>query len=201
MPSPVESLLRRLEREAEREVQQILEQARERAAAILAERDRQLALRRQEALDRREQQLAMEDDREVAAAEQLARRQLLLAQKGIVDRVLEAMHREALERVARGEPAVVEWHVHRARAALEFMPAGAVEVRCPSQLAGQLAVALAEEQRSGVSVKADPAIPVGVVVQSADGYSTVDASLGALLESERPRLTMGILKRIAGDEG
>jgi vacuolar-type H+-ATPase subunit E/Vma4 len=194
-----EPLLRRLEREGEEEAERILKDARSRAAAILRERERQLASRRQEALERRERELTVEDQREEAEAEHRARRELLTAQKQVLESAIAEIERLAKERVARCDPAMVEWHVAAAREALTYLPPGEVVVRCPPEMVEPLTTGLAQQSRP-FTVASDPNIGAGIVVQSSDGYATVDATVRAIVESLRPHLAIEILHRIEENE-
>lgn len=194
-----EPLLRRLEREGEEEVERILKDARSRAAAILRERERQLASRRQEVLERRERELAVEDESAEAEAEHRARLEVLTAQKQLLESALAEVERLAKERVARCDPAMVEWHVTAVREALSYLPPGEALVRCPPEMVQPLTTRLAQQSRP-FTLASDPTIGAGIVAQSSDGYATVDATVRTIVESLRPRLAIEILHRIGENE-
>jgi vacuolar-type H+-ATPase subunit E/Vma4 len=150
-------------------------------------------------LERRERELAVENQREEAEAEHRARRQLLTAQKQVLEAAIAEVERLAKERVARRDPAMVEWHVAAAREALSYLPPGEVLVRCPPEMVQPLTTEL-EQQSRPFTVASDPNIGAGIVAQSFDGYATVDATVRAIVESLRPRLASEILRRIEEDE-
>jgi len=80
--------------------------------------------------------------------------------------------------------------------ALTYLPEGTATVRCPEVIAEQLRAALAAAGRKDVEVRADDAVPTGMIIEAGDGSVRVDATFARRLARERPRLSTVVAHRL-----
>jgi vacuolar-type H+-ATPase subunit E/Vma4 len=80
--------------------------------------------------------------------------------------------------------------------ALTYLPDGPVTVRCAPVVAGAVRAALAELGRDTITVREEDGVPIGAIVESADGAIAVDATFLRRLARERPRLAITITRQL-----
>jgi vacuolar-type H+-ATPase subunit E/Vma4 len=80
--------------------------------------------------------------------------------------------------------------------ALTYLPDGPVTVRCAPVVAGAVRAALAELGRDTMTVREDDGVPLGAIVESADGAIAVDATFLRRLARERPRLAITMARQL-----
>lgn len=80
--------------------------------------------------------------------------------------------------------------------ALTYLPDGPVTVRCAPDVAGVVRVVAAELDHGTITVREDKDVPLGAIVESADGAIAVDATFLRRLVRERPRLAITMTRQL-----
>ncbi|MFI5310908.1 MAG: hypothetical protein ACHQQ3_06715 [Gemmatimonadales bacterium] len=80
--------------------------------------------------------------------------------------------------------------------ALTYLPDGPVTVRCAPDAAGAVRAALPGLSRDTITVREDASVPLGAIVESADGVIAVDGTFLRRLARERPRLAIAIARQL-----
>jgi vacuolar-type H+-ATPase subunit E/Vma4 len=190
----MQDLIRTLEREAEARSMAILDEARETAARMVEEAERELDRRVASRIDAREREWRR------AAARRLSESRLGAAARVLTAReeFLRAVFARAAARL--GEISASPRYATAARAlferALSFLPPAGVEVVCDPLTARAIAPAAGE---AGASVEARPDAAPGLLARATDGSVSIDATLGALLDRLRPALAMEIVARLEAE--
>lgn len=184
-------LLQAIAEDGDAEARQILDAARAEADAIRAAADVRAAQRTTDACAAREAELRAELEAQGARTRNEARVQVLLARVRFLDRVF-AETEARLPGILEGS--APEALVSLCQEALEFFAPGAARIRCR----GALSRKLTGGALGDVAVVADDTVPEGVIVESIDGSSRVDNTLGARLRRRRPELSIALLSAVAG---
>lgn len=82
--------------------------------------------------------------------------------------------------------------------ALTYLPDGPVTVRCCRSAAQTVRAALRALGRETDSIREDPTVALGAIVESADGGIAVDVTLARLLARRRRQLSIVLNQRIQG---
>lgn len=128
------------------------------------------------------------------------RRRALVARDLLLDRVFargRALLAEAIQ-----SPAARRCLAQRAGEALAFVPAGGATIQCSPGVAPLLEAELGDrlaEGPHGVRVETQPDLPPGFRILGAGGSLTVEAILETLLELDRPRLAIEVLRQLEGE--
>jgi len=189
----IDDLLRHLEQEAEESAARIVAEA-EREAGEIAERsagDRDR--RRRAALARLDADLASESRRALARVEREARRLVLIARAGVVDRILERaaarLEHLSFDRYRERLPALVA-------ETLVYLEDSPSTILCPQEALRETAELLAGVAGVAITVAADAA--AGVIGRSVDGKVTVDDTLVARLHRDRAELAIALTVELDG---
>jgi vacuolar-type H+-ATPase subunit E/Vma4 len=186
----LEHLLDELTRRAETEIAAVRDAAAREAATLAGTAERLIAERRRATLDGRERTLRDDAERAVAAAARDARLAELEARDRLVTRVL--------ARAAERLPAAAAGAVFRRQLPLRIAAArgclgeGAGRLRCTPALADGCRRAAADH--SELAVTADPAVPAGFVLESADGRVAIDGTLDGALARDRAALALVVMR-------
>jgi vacuolar-type H+-ATPase subunit E/Vma4 len=190
----MQELIETLEREAEARSESILAEAREAAAALVVDAERQLEARIEARIEAGGRKWRRHATRRVAEARRAAEERVLGARAALLGTVFE----RAATRLA-GVPGMPRYQAIAPRLlerALSFLPPTGVRVVCDPATAQAVS---ASGERPGARIEARPDTEPGLVAQSSDGSVTVDATLGAFLERLRPALAMEVAARVEGE--
>lgn len=189
---PKSDLHSELRRSAQRTVESIRTAARDEADRLNSEADRRIAGRRNEVIKGKEAEYHSEARVAVAAARHAAMRDLLLAQTGVVERVLERA-RLLLPEATRSDAYVLELDTDLENA-LQFVEGDDALVRCSPGL--EAAVRKALRTRPGLTIQADPDLDSGFIVSGAGGTVVVDGRLQTRIETLASTLAIEIHARL-----
>jgi vacuolar-type H+-ATPase subunit E/Vma4 len=180
---------------------------RDRVAALRRDAEAEAARLREEAeseigretarrLDEEKATLEREAGVRIAEARGAARRRVLMARQDLLERIFAAARRSA-----EGEPideASFEMWTSRIRRALAQLPAGPATLVCSARLekAGEEAF-----ERAGLKVEVDPSLSQGFRALGAEGRLMIDATVSALLDRDRSRLSIEVLNRLSEGGG
>jgi vacuolar-type H+-ATPase subunit E/Vma4 len=187
----VAPLLAQLQDDAQQDVARRLDDARRDAATIREDARARVARRLARALDERRATLALERERQLAAAQVDAGRITLAARERLVERVLAAAT-DCTRLQCQGEAARA-WLSRTLRDALAFLPEGPVILSTDDPHAG----AVATEVAPGRSLTVEPLGAPGMRASASDGAVIVDATLERHMRAERSRLAIAIVARVA----
>ncbi|HSA54908.1 MAG TPA: hypothetical protein VLE53_04350 [Gemmatimonadaceae bacterium] len=193
----VAPLLEHLRRDAEAEAAQRLADARAAAAALASALDARLTSHRAAALAAAQREIVHETDARRDAARQRAAATTLGARQRFVTRVLDAVLAAAATRTA--DPSLVAWMASRFETAVECFPPGTIRARTPPALAPALR-SLAQRQGTPLELREDDTLSPGFVLERPDGALRVDATLESLLQWERSRLAIWLMRTAAADD-
>lgn len=187
------ALLATLERETDERIALLLAGARAEAAALVSEADAARQRRRDALLAEREAVLQRAAAGEVDRARREARAGVLGDRAGAVERIFARARQLLAER--RDDPGTFAATLAGLEPALDAV-AGRAVVRCRPQHVSELSARLdgARAAQRDVTLEGDPAVGTGFMVTAADGSVSVDATLEARLEGERPRLAIVALR-------
>jgi vacuolar-type H+-ATPase subunit E/Vma4 len=194
MPAHAGPLLEQIRRDAAAAADARAAAARAEAERMDAETMARMAHRRGAAITDRERSNVSALETTRAETSQRVRRETLASRAAALDRIFAAalLQLPALTSHPRlGAvlgPALAD--------ALTYLPDGAVTVRCPPEVAGTVRAALAELGRDAITVREDGGVPLGAIVESADGAMAVDATFLRRLARERPRLAIAITRQL-----
>jgi vacuolar-type H+-ATPase subunit E/Vma4 len=187
----LDELLRTLEAEAVARIEEVRSRARAEAERLRRNSEGELSRRLEAMLQARRAELGAAAAGEVAAARREAARRVLSAREAALARI-RVRARERL--AARAEDdALLPLLQRDLRRGLDFVGEGAV-VRAAGPLLAGLRGSL--DGRGGVTF--EPAVPprTGLVLHSADGKLTVDATLESRLDQRWPRLAVALTERL-----
>lgn len=190
----MQELIETLEREAEARSESVLAQAREAAAGLVVDAERQLESRIEARIDAEVRQWRRDAAGRVARARRAAEERVLAARADLLGVVFE----RAAARLADipGTPRYEAAAVQLLERALSFLPPTGMAVVCDPATARAVTPAA---ERAGARIEARPGAPPGLVARASDGSVTVDATLAALLERLRPTLAMEVAARVEGE--
>jgi vacuolar-type H+-ATPase subunit E/Vma4 len=188
----LEHLLHALERDAADTAKAELEAGRSEASRIETEALGVLARRMIAGLAEQEAVLRARAERAIAEARRGERRRVLEAREQLLERIFA----RAGEIVATGQDGsaqadLLALEVHQALGYLADVPA---VVHCAPSAVARLRALLVE--RDGLTVQPDPAMRAGFRVRAIDGSVLVDHTPERRLAALRPRLAIGLLRRI-----
>jgi vacuolar-type H+-ATPase subunit E/Vma4 len=184
-------LLQTLEAEAAARIEEIRSRARAEVERVRRDCEAELSRRQAATLEVRQADLRAAAAREVAAARREAARRMLEAREATLARIRGRV-RERL--AARAEDtALLPLLHHDLQRGLDFVGEGAVV-----RVAGALLDGLRRSLDGRRDVSFEPAIPArsGLVLRSADGRITVDATLESRLDQAWPRLAVALMGRL-----
>jgi len=189
----IDDLLRHLEQRAEESAARIVAEA-EREAEEIADRaagDRDR--RRRAALARLDAELASERRRALARVEREARRLVLVARAGVVERILglaaARLEHLSFDRYRERLPALV-------RETLAYLEDTPSTIHCPEEARPEIADLLGGVTE--VSIDVAPNAAAGVLGRSADGKVTVDDTLVARLRRDQAELAIALAAELDG---
>jgi vacuolar-type H+-ATPase subunit E/Vma4 len=187
----LDELLRTLEAEAGERVAALRAGARAEAEQIRAARAGESARRRAAILEAREAELRTGLAREVEAAEREARRQVLEARAGVLDRIRRRAEQLLAARAA--DPDSLRAQAADLERGLEYLGEASAVVEVPAGLVAGLQARLGERGRA----EPQPAgARPGLTIRSADGGLTVDATPGGRLARGWPQLSIELAARL-----
>jgi vacuolar-type H+-ATPase subunit E/Vma4 len=187
----LEHLLQALERQAAETAGAELEAARTEASRIEREAEDGLARRMRTGLEEEEVALRAEAERAIAEARRSERRRVLEAREQLLERIF-ARAGEILAADQDGSRAdLLAEEVRRALGYLGDVPA---VVHCAAPMVPRLRTLLTA--LDGLTVQPDPALRAGFRVRAADGSVRVDHTPERRLAALRPRLAIGLLRRV-----
>jgi vacuolar-type H+-ATPase subunit E/Vma4 len=185
-------LLRTLEQEADERVAALLAKARADAEGLRAGRAGETARRRATALGAREAELRATAARTLEEARRETKRRLLEARAEVLERIWSRAEALLAERVADpGLSSVLAGELERA---LDYLGAAPAVVEAPAPVLEVLRQKLGG--RAQVLLQPATAHRPGLVVRSADGSLTVDASPASRLARAWPRLAIELAARL-----
>lgn len=190
----MQELVETLEREAEARSESILAEAREAAAALVVDAERQLEGRIEARIEAGARRWRRDATRRVAEARRAAEERVLGARAALLETVFE----RAAARLT-SVPATSRYQAIAPRLlerALSFLPPTGVRVVCDPATAQALS---GSGERSEARIEVRPDAEPGLVAQSSDGSVTVDATLGAFLVRLRPALAVEVAARVEGE--
>jgi vacuolar-type H+-ATPase subunit E/Vma4 len=184
-------LLRTLEAEAAVHIEEVRSRARDEAERLRRECEAELSRRRAETLAVREAELRAAAAREVATARREAARRVLEARAAILARIRSRVGDRLAARAA--DPKLLPLLQRDLRRGLGYVGENAL-VQADSGLLDGLRNSLDGRQ----DVTFEPAIPLraGLVLHSADGSVTVDATLESRLDQAWPRFAIDLIRRL-----
>lgn len=188
----LDRLVQTLEQEADGRVAATLAQARADAERLLAGRSEEIARRRTTVLETREAELRAGSERALEQARREAMRGFLEARAETLGRIRARV--EALLADGVAGPTVMPALSRDLEQALAYLGGAAAVVESPQPLAAALERALAGRGR--VVTQPATAGRVGLLVRSADGSLTVDATPAARLARAWPRLAIELAARL-----
>jgi vacuolar-type H+-ATPase subunit E/Vma4 len=188
----LDRLVQTLEQEADGRVAATLAQARADAERLLAGRSEEIARRRTTVLETREAELRAGSERALEQARREATRGFLEARAETLSRIRARV--EALLADGVAGPTVMPALSRDLEQALDYLGGAAAVVEAPQPLAAALERALAGRGR--IVTQPATAGRVGLVVRSADGSLTVDATPAARLARAWPRLAIELAARL-----
>lgn len=185
-------LLRALEEEAEGRIAEIRSRASAEAERIERESEADLARREATDLGAREAELRSAAAREVEEARRAAAGRVLEARSEALARVRQRV--EARLAARAGDQVMLPWLVRGMERGLEYLDHGAVVVQAPAALLGELR----EAHPGAREVTFEPFAEqrAGLLLRSADGAVTVDATLEGVLAREWPAVAIELVRRI-----
>jgi len=188
----LEHLLHALESHAAEAAKAELEAARTQASRIESEAVEGLARRMSTGLEEQEAVLRASAERAIAEARRSERRRVL----EVREQVLERVFARAGEILATGQDgsAQADLLALEVRRALSYLGDVPAVVHCAPLVVTRLRALLAE--RDGLTVQPDAALRAGFRVRAADGSVLVDHTPERRLAALRPRLAIGLLRRI-----
>jgi vacuolar-type H+-ATPase subunit E/Vma4 len=186
----LEHLLGELTRRAETEIAAVRDAAAREAAGLTGAAERLVAERRRVTLDGRERALREDAQRALAVAARDARLVELEARERLVSRVL-ARAAERLPDAAAGAVfrRQLPVRIAAARGCLGEEPG---RLRCTPALVDDCRRAAADHPE--LTVTADPAVPAGFVLESADGRVAIDGTLDGALARDRAALALVVMR-------
>lgn len=188
----VDALRAAVESEGRERVAAIRSRAEAEAARLRHQAESAAAEHRRETLQLETEELRRAARARVAEARAAAHARVLEARSTLLERV-SARARELLPATIASERGRA-WLIELAEQALGYMPQGEVTVSCSTDVASTVEAALME--REGVRIEHDPDLPPGLRIVGGGGSVTVDATLPRLLELHRPRIAIGVLRRL-----
>ncbi len=180
-------LLEQLRREALLGAAQTRAEADASCERIRAEAVGAAAAQRTSALAERERSAAQQLTTARSEAEQRTRGKTLAARADALDRIFARAALE-LETFASHE-GLRELLARLLGEALGYLPDGPVVVRCARGLGENVSAALKAAGRADADVREDSSVPLGMLVETADGAIAVDVTLARLVARLRPRLS------------
>jgi vacuolar-type H+-ATPase subunit E/Vma4 len=188
----LEHLLHAIERHAAETAKAELEAARTEAKRIETEAVETLARRMSSGLEEQEAVLRAGAERAIAEARRNERRQVLQAREQVLERIFaRAAEIVATEPDGSAQADLLALELRQALGYLGDVPA---VVHCAPSVVARLRALLVE--REGLTVQPDPAMRTGFRVRAADGSVLVDHTPERRLATLRPRLAIGLLRRI-----
>ena len=185
-------LLRTLEQEADERVAALLAKARADAEGLRAGRADVTASRRAAALGAREAEFRSAAARTLEETRRETKRRLLEARAEVLERIWSRAEALLAERVADpGLSSVLAGELERA---LDYLGAAPAVVEAPAPVLEVLRQKLGG--RAQVLLQPATAHRPGLMVRSADGSLTVDASPASRLARARPRLAIELAARL-----
>jgi vacuolar-type H+-ATPase subunit E/Vma4 len=188
----LEHLLSALREDARVQAAALVEGAGREAQRLLDEAEAARARLRSERLDALARETGIASRSREAEARGACLGRVLEARQRMLDRVLAAAARR-LREVSLGERYAVVLPF-LLRGALSFAGDGPSVVRCAEELRSRVGQAV--RGRAHVSVRPDPRVTAGVVVEALDGSFAVDATLEGRLERLRPLLQIEIVRKL-----
>lgn len=185
----MDALLAGLERAAEAEIARVAAEGRAQAAALTAQAEQRIALRRQTVLGRRESEGRAAIARALADARHVARERALQARENLLDRFFTAL-RAILPGLA-ATPAYRAALAQDVARTLAFAGEQKAVINCAPALTPHMRRLVKTNGR--LSIKADPGIVAGFRVATADGGLEVDGTLEGRALRLRPRLALEAL--------
>lgn len=169
------------------------------SAQAEAEQVRQSARAAAEARATAERQRAARAEAEQSAvahadAQRRANERLLPARAAALERVF--LRATARIESRANDPRLGEALAPLVRDALGYLSEGAIRARCASPVVQLVQQTIAAAGRTDASVSADPAVPLGAIVELADGSVAVDATFAQRLAKERPVLAAELAARL-----
>lgn len=190
----LDELLSALERDADAEERGELDAARAEAARITAESAARVGRRRREQLSSRELALRAAADAALASRRRDARRAVLAARQQVLERVFSAARAALDQLVDRPElDDILRRDVERGLAVLGDTSA---IVRCAPTLAHRVRAIVGAR----AEVEADPSVPIGVEIVSADRAVRVDQTLAGRVTRLHDELAIAISARLETSE-
>jgi vacuolar-type H+-ATPase subunit E/Vma4 len=194
MPAHAGPLLEQIRGDATAAADARIAAARAEAVRLDAETMARLAHRRATAVADRERAGASALEATRAETSQRVSRETLASRAAALDRIFAAALLQLQALAAHPRLGAV---LGRALAdALTYLPDGPVTVRCAPDVAGAVRAALAELGRDTITVREEDGVPLGAIVESADGAIAVDATFLRRLARERPRLAITITRQL-----
>jgi vacuolar-type H+-ATPase subunit E/Vma4 len=187
----LDQLLHALERQAAEAAGTELEAARMEASRIEREAEDGLARRMRTGLEEEEAVLRAEAERTIAEARRSERRRVLEAREQLLDRIF-ARAGELL--VADQDGSRMDRLAEEVRRALGYLGDVPAVVHCAARMAPRLRTRLG--RLDGLTVQPDPSLRAGFTVRAADGSVRVDHTPERRLAALRPRLAIGLLRRV-----
>jgi vacuolar-type H+-ATPase subunit E/Vma4 len=185
-------LLRSLQEEADARERTLLAEARAGAERLRTDRAADLARRVAAGRDAREVELRRAAARELEAARRRATGQLLEARAEALERIRRRAEARLAERAA--DPAGLPRLARDLALALEYLGTGPAIVEAPAPLLGGLRGTGSDPSRVTFVPSSDGRR--GLVVRSADGRVTVDASIEHQITRAWPRLAIELAARL-----
>lgn len=194
MPAVTAPLLEQLRREALETSRERVDSAQAEAGRIRAEAQERAARRRRAAVTEAERARTRELDSACATTAQRVSHDTLTARAAVLDRVFAAAEaRLGMLAAHPGLPALLR---NTFEDTLTYMPEGPITVRCPAAVAAAAREAIGAAGHGGVVVREDDSVPLGIIVEAADGSLAVDRTFARALERERPRLAIALLPKL-----
>jgi vacuolar-type H+-ATPase subunit E/Vma4 len=197
MPDHAGPLLDQIRRDAAAAAEARVASARQDAARLDTESTARLEHRRASAVEDRERSRVAALEAARAETSQRVSRETLSSRAAALDRVFAAALLQMQALAAHPRLGAV---LGRALAdALTYLPDGPVTVRCARDVAVAVRAAVAGVAgvgRDTITVREDDGVPLGAIVEAADGTIAVDATFVRRLARERPRLAITIARQM-----
>ena len=189
-------MLDQLRRDAAKAAAERVVTARREADGLRAVVQEEAAARRTAVIAAQERAAAVALEASRVATAQRLEPDILAARAEALDRIFvrAAAHMETLA----AHPRLGEVLGRAIADALTYLPDGPVTVRCCRSAAQTVRAALRALGRETASMREDPAVALGAIVESADGGIAVDVTFARLLERRRRQLSIVLNQRIQG---
>ena len=191
----VEPLLEHLRHEGEEEARRRLAAARARAEGIVAQARERLEVRRRTMIEAHTRQLSARRERACAESAQRASHATLAARERFVERVLRELRAIAADNI--GDARFATRARHDLQRAIDYLPDGAVVVRCAPTLAAAIRECAPTLPGRSLSITEDASLAPGIVVESSDGRVRVETTIEQHLTADRPQIAIALLRQAA----